>query len=102
MTAGNLVRASHTWKLSSMSRLFGIRRGEPIAIYDGRPNGEVVLATGRLEDDNPSDCLTVKVGLVQADRLFTAKKQILESMGFSVVQVREHVPACTGMLRMKV
>ncbi|CAL8465053.1 g4588 [Coccomyxa elongata] len=62
------------------------RRGEPIAIYDGRPNGELLLATGRVEDDNASDCLTITVGLVQSDRLFTVKKQIVESVGFGIVQ----------------
>lgn len=66
-----------------------IRRGEPIAIYDGRPNGELLLATGRVEDDNASDCLTITVGLVQTDRLFSVKKQIVESVGFGIVQ------ACT-------
>ncbi|EIE20473.1 rubisco small subunit N-methyltransferase, partial [Coccomyxa subellipsoidea C-169] len=57
-----------------------------MAIYDGRPNGELAMATGRVEDDNASDCLTVRVGLVQADRLFSVKKQILESLGFDIVQ----------------
>jgi hypothetical protein len=59
-----------------------------VAIYDGRPSGELVLATGRLEDDSPADCLSVRVGLVPADRLYTSKKQILESLGFGAVQVR--------------
>lgn len=28
---------------------------------DGRPNGELLLATGAMEDDNPADCLVVQV-----------------------------------------
>ncbi|KAK9917898.1 hypothetical protein WJX75_009348 [Coccomyxa subellipsoidea] len=62
------------------------RQGEAVAVYDGRPNGELLMATGRVEDDNASDCLTVRVGLVQADRLFSVKKQVLESLGFDIVQ----------------
>lgn len=150
------------------------RQGEAVRVYDGRPNGELVLATGALEDGNPADCQTVQVlvgsplatwpclsyvgssnavhcfpcprldgfcslasiglngtqrhhgmtgeapnvlsagcegvelvgfpmvhllmggcvgyllqvGLVQADRLYTTKKQIVESVGLSAVQVR--------------
>ena len=28
---------------------------------DGRPSGELLLATGTLDDDNPADCLSVQV-----------------------------------------
>lgn len=127
------------------------RRGEPVAVYDGRPNGELVLATGNMEYDNPADCQIVQVaslppclkllplasdtlhagcpcwhagcarclpgswelqwlsadcfqlwacrlhvscqmgcaqtGLVQTDRLYSAKKQLVEAMGFDTVQV---------------
>jgi hypothetical protein len=38
----------------------GRRRGEEVAIQDGRPSGELLLATGALEDDNPADCLSVQ------------------------------------------
>ena len=30
-------------------------------MFDGRPNGELVLATGALEDKNPADCQTIQV-----------------------------------------
>ena len=30
-------------------------------MLDGRPNGELLLATGAMEDDNPADCLIVQV-----------------------------------------
>ena len=56
-------------------------------MFDGRPNGELILATGRVEDDSPSDYLTISVGLVQADRMYSTKKEILKAMGFEGVQV---------------
>ena len=37
------------------------RRGEEVAVRDGRPNGELLLATGAMEDNNPADCLVVQV-----------------------------------------
>lgn len=57
--------------------------GDTISIYDGRPNGELLLATGALEDKNPADCLTVTVGLVPTDRLRSAKLSILEAVGLA-------------------
>ncbi len=56
-------------------------------MFDGRPNSELILATGRVEDDSPADYLTISVGLVQADRMFSTKKEILHAMGFDTVQV---------------
>lgn len=56
-------------------------------LFDGRSTGELFLATGQVEDQNPSDNLFMKAELVQADRLYTAKKQILESLGHSASQV---------------
>lgn len=56
-------------------------------MYDGRPNAELFLATGCVEDQNPSDCLTMKAELVKADRLYSSKKSIVESAGFSVAEV---------------
>ena len=60
-----------------------VAAGAPVSIYDGRPNGELVLATGTLEDGNPADCLTVRVGLVPTDRLRNAKLSILEAVGLA-------------------
>ena len=57
--------------------LFCCRQGEQIAIYDGRPNTEMFLATGTLEEENLSDCLTVKANLVAADKLYMLKKQVM-------------------------
>ena len=32
-----------------------------MAVRDGRPSGELLMATGAMEDDNPADCLIVQV-----------------------------------------
>ncbi len=64
------------------------RQGQEVVVYDGRPNGELLLATGVVEDGNLSDCLSITVELVSADRMYTMKKQILESLGFEPRQVR--------------
>ena len=65
----------------------GHRKGDAVAMYDGRPNAELFLATGSVEDQNPSDCLAMKAELVKADRLYSSKKSIVESSGFSVSEV---------------
>lgn len=46
---------------ASKDAVYVHRRGEEVAVRDGRPNGELLLATGALEDDNPADCLVVQV-----------------------------------------
>lgn len=45
-------------------------------MYDGRPNTEMFLATGTVEEDNLSDFLTVQASLVAADKLYMLKKQV--------------------------
>ncbi|KAK9824456.1 hypothetical protein WJX72_010403 [[Myrmecia] bisecta] len=59
------------------------RENQEVLIFDGRPNSELFLATGMLEDSNQSNCLLFEASLVAADRLFMLKKQILESVGFA-------------------
>ena len=56
-------------------------RGQEVRLFDGRPSGEVFLATGSLEPSNPADCLTLPAALVPADRLYSMKKEVLESVG---------------------
>ncbi|KAL4445791.1 hypothetical protein ABPG77_008990 [Micractinium sp. CCAP 211/92] len=56
-------------------------QGEEVLLYDGRPNGELLLATGTIEAGNPADCLFMEAGLVAADRLYTTKRQVLEDLG---------------------
>ncbi|KAL3145868.1 hypothetical protein ABBQ38_015239 [Trebouxia sp. C0009 RCD-2024] len=63
-----------------------IRSGEQVKIYDGRPNTEMFLATGTVEENNLSDYLTVQVNLVAADKLYMLKKQVVQSLGFDVKQ----------------
>lgn len=61
--------------------------GQEVMIYDGRPNGELLLATGTLEPNNPADFLTMRAGLVPADKLYTAKKEVLTEMGYNAQEV---------------
>lgn len=44
------------------------REGQEVLINDGRPNGELLLSTGMLQDANMSDCLYFKADLLGADR----------------------------------
>jgi hypothetical protein len=37
-------------------------------VNDGRPNGELLLSTGTLQDGNMSDCLYFPASLIPADR----------------------------------
>lgn len=56
--------------------------GQEVRLFDGRPSGEVFLATGSIEPANPADCLVLSAGLVAADRLYSQKASILEEFGF--------------------
>lgn len=59
---------------------------QEVLLFDGRPNGELLLGTGQIERNNPSDFLTMAAGLVPSDRLYTAKRQVLTEMGFDIPQ----------------
>ena len=56
--------------------------GDPVKVYDGRPNGELYMATGCVERANPSDFMTLTASLVQTDRLYTMKQEVAAAMGF--------------------
>ena len=56
--------------------------GDPVKVYDGRPNGELYLATGWVERANPADFMTLNASLVQMDRLYTMKEEVAAAMGF--------------------
>eukprot|EP00210_Caulerpa_lentillifera_P001731 g1662.t1 len=71
------------------------RKDEEVCLFDDRSNSERLLTTGSLELDNPSDFLLLNFELVPADRLFTAKRQILESMGY---QTNESFPIYEGRI----
>lgn len=57
--------------------------GDEIKVYDGRSNGELLMATGAVEAYNPSDYLTLNASLVAADRLYSMKEEIASAMGLS-------------------
>lgn len=57
--------------------------GTELAIFDDRPNGELLLSTGSVEPGNPCDFLTIGAKLVQADGLYSAKRTIVEAYGLS-------------------
>lgn len=56
------------------------RAGQEVMLNDGRPNGEMLLATGTLQDNNTSDFLLFKATLLEADKYYPMKQQILDSM----------------------
>lgn len=55
-------------------------------LFDARPNGELLLACGQVERNNPSSFLVLNAELLQADRMYTMKKQIVQDLGFEEVQ----------------
>lgn len=44
------------------------REGQEVLVNDGRPNVELLLSTGTLQDANLSDCLYFNASLLAADR----------------------------------
>lgn len=44
------------------------REGQEVLLNDGRPNGELLLSLGTLQDNNMSDYLNFPASLVAADR----------------------------------
>ncbi len=62
------------------------RQGDTLLLFDERPNGELLLTCGQVEANNPSNFLTLNVGLLQADRMYTMKKQVVEELGFAEQQ----------------
>jgi len=48
-----------------------------------RNNGELFLNLGAVDSTHPGDYLYMSTQIVASDRLFTAKKQVLEGMGMS-------------------
>ena len=61
------------------------RAGEELCVYDGRPNSEMVLATGAVEPDNPADHLTMQAGppktCAHQDRQLLLGWCLLEALG---------------------
>lgn len=48
-------------------------------LYDGRPNGEMVLATGTLDAENPADHLTMQVASKGLESGFSRTLRRLET-----------------------
>jgi len=44
------------------------REGQEVLLNDGRPNGELLLSTGSLQDSNLSDFLFFDASLIRADK----------------------------------
>lgn len=61
-----------------------VNAGETIQVFDGRPNGEIFMATGTVERANPSDFLTLNASLVAADRLYQMKEEVANAMDLGV------------------
>ena len=58
--------------------------GDAVDVADGRPNGELLLATGAVDArGGDADCLTVTVGLAATDRMRSTKLQILDAVGLA-------------------
>mmetsp|Transcript_15687 Transcript_15687/g.49275 ORF Transcript_15687/g.49275 Transcript_15687/m.49275 type:complete len:523 (-) Transcript_15687:134-1702(-) len=51
-----------------------------------RSNAELFLTYGVVEDENPADFMEISTSLVPSDRLYQAKKQVVEAEGFEAVQ----------------
>lgn len=43
------------------ARSFTCSEGDEVVLYDGRPNGELLMATGSVQAKNPADYLTIEV-----------------------------------------
>lgn len=69
--------------VGSDSRLFAHSEGQELLLNDGRPNGEMLLSTGTVQENNKSDFLLFPTSLVPADRYYTMKSEILESVGLA-------------------
>lgn len=59
------------------------REGQEVLLNDGRPNGELVLSTGSMQEASASDFLLFRAALIKADRYFAMKTEVLVGLGFS-------------------
>jgi hypothetical protein len=63
-----MLLAALWMSLSIAGVLCACREGQEVLVNDGRPNGELLLSTGALQDANMSDCLYFNAALLAADR----------------------------------
>jgi len=59
------------------------RDGQEVMLNDGRPNAELLLSVGTMQDGNQSNCLLFPATLVAADKYYSLKQQVVQSFGFS-------------------
>eukprot|EP01025_Chloroclados_australasicus_P026878 TRINITY_DN26696_c0_g2_i1.p2 TRINITY_DN26696_c0_g2~~TRINITY_DN26696_c0_g2_i1.p2 ORF type:complete len:501 (-),score=29.89 TRINITY_DN26696_c0_g2_i1:203-1489(-) len=62
------------------------RQGQEVMLNDQRNSGEIFMAKGYVDESNAFDFMTITASLVQADRLYNMKKEILESYGLEALQ----------------
>ncbi|KAI8470254.1 MAG: rubisco small subunit N-methyltransferase [Monoraphidium minutum] len=71
---------------ASFLRAFAVvlaNAGQEVLLNDGRPNGEMLLCFGTVQDSNLADCLYFDAELVRADKYYTSKEQLMTSMGMT-------------------
>jgi len=64
-----------------------LRVGVEVFLYDPRTNGELLLALGQVPDTNPANHLLWPANLMQSDRYYMMKSEILESLGLSPTEL---------------
>jgi len=63
--------------------------GDVVRVCDSlsRPNGELLLSCGLVDDENEADCLEWEANLIKGDGLYAAKLDILNAVGLEEDQV---------------
>jgi hypothetical protein len=58
--------------------------GSEVKLNDARPNSERLLATGALQPDNDSNYLLFEAALVPSDKMYSIKREVLQSLNLQV------------------
>lgn len=58
--------------------------GSEVKLNDARPNSERILATGALQPGNASNYLLFEAALVPTDKMYSIKKEVLQSLNLQV------------------
>lgn len=81
--SGAVVDYDSDSNMVTVTSSISLSAGDSVKVYDGRPNGELFMATGFVEPANPSDFMTLNASLIQMDRLYSMKEEVATAMGFS-------------------
>lgn len=81
--SGAIIDYDVNSNMVTVTSSISLSAGDVIEVFDGRPNGEIFMATGYVEKANPADYLVLNASLVVADRLYTMKEEVANAMGFS-------------------